>query len=230
MTLYPLERYYNHVPDPVKPRRYDNSRRTETALQTRRAIVAAARELFLEVGYPAATLVAVAARAGVSVQSVYGHFGSKRALLKAVVDQAVAGDDEPVAVRDREWVHQILLEPDPRAKLRLHAAGVRRIQERTVAVGQMLRSASTVDADAAAEWDKGARQRLAGMRELADHLSSTGQLRADLTPERAAQRIVVLIDPEVYRLAVNDHGWSPADYEEWLGELLIASLLPAAGA
>jgi AcrR family transcriptional regulator len=217
------------VSDPVKPRRYDNSRRTETAQQTRRSIVAAARELFVEVGYPGATLVAVAGRAGVSVQSLYAHFGSKRALLKAVVDQAVAGDDQPVAVRDRDWVHEIQAEPDPRVKLRLHAAAVRRIQGRAAPVDRMLRSASLVDGDAAAQRERGAAQRLAGMREFADLLFSSGHLRSGLTAAAAAERMAVLIDPELYQLCVDGRGWSADAYEEWLGELLIASLLPAAG-
>jgi AcrR family transcriptional regulator len=218
-------RYYNDVADDVKPRGYDNSGRAESARRTRRAVVAAARDLFLEIGYPATTLTAVASRAGVSVQTVYFQFGKKRTLLKEVVDQAVAGDDEPTPISEREWVQQILDEPDPHAKLRLHAHAVTGIMQRAEPINRMLRSAAVVDADAAEESSKGDRQRLAGMRELADHLHDRGQLRPDLSPAEAAERIAVLINPENYRLTVADHGWTPEQYEGWLSELLIASLL-----
>ncbi|HET6724944.1 MAG TPA: TetR/AcrR family transcriptional regulator [Gammaproteobacteria bacterium] len=49
------------------------------------AIVAAAREVFLESGYPAANMDAIAARAGVSKQTVYNHFGSKDELFGAII-------------------------------------------------------------------------------------------------------------------------------------------------
>jgi AcrR family transcriptional regulator len=212
--------------DDVKTRAYDNSGREATARQTRRAIVDAARELFMEIGYPATTLAAVASRAGVSVQTVYFQFGNKRTVLKEVVGQAVAGDDDPRPLNQREWVQQILEEPDPRAKLRLHAHAVAHIMQRAEPVIRMLRSAAVVDADAAAESSKGDQQRLAGMRELADHLHDNGQLRPGLSPAEAAERVAVLINPENYRLTVAEHGWSPEQYETWLGELLIASLLP----
>jgi AcrR family transcriptional regulator len=211
--------------DDVKTRAYNNSGRAESARQTRRLIVAAARDLFLEIGYPATTLAAAASRAGVSVQTVYFQFGNKRSLLKAVVDQAVAGDDEPTPISEREWVRQILDEPDPGTKLRLHAHAVTHIMQRAEPINRMLRSAAVVDVDAAAESTKADRQRLAGMRELADHLHDSGHLRPDLSPAEASERVAVLINPENYRLTVAVHGWTPEQYEDWLSELLIASLL-----
>ncbi|HET7570468.1 MAG TPA: TetR/AcrR family transcriptional regulator [Gammaproteobacteria bacterium] len=49
------------------------------------AIVAAAQEVFLDAGYPAASMDAIAGRAGVSKQTVYNHFGSKDELFGAVI-------------------------------------------------------------------------------------------------------------------------------------------------
>jgi AcrR family transcriptional regulator len=212
---------------PVKPRSYDNSRRTESARHTRLEIVDAARALFLEHGYPATTLAAIAQHANVSVQTVYFQFGNKSAVLKAVVDQTIAGDDAPQPLNEREWVQQILAEPDPRKKVRLHAHAVSEILARTAPVARMLRSAAEVDPEAATQWAKGEQQRHAGMAEFADHLHTAGHLRPDVTPAAAADRIAALIAPEVYRLTVQARGWSRSEYEDWIGELLIASLLPA---
>lgn len=46
---------------------------------------------------------AVAADAGVALPTVELVFGTKAKLLKAVVDVAIAGDDEPVPMLDREY-------------------------------------------------------------------------------------------------------------------------------
>ncbi len=51
------------------------------------AILAAAREVFLSVGYSEASMDAVAEQAGVSKATVYSHFGSKQDLFFAVVHE-----------------------------------------------------------------------------------------------------------------------------------------------
>src|SRR4051812_172062 len=87
--------------DPARRRPYASAVRAEGARRTRAAVVAAAGALFLEQGYDSTSLAAVAQRAGVARPTVVAAFGSKPALLSRVLDEALAGDDEPVAVRDR---------------------------------------------------------------------------------------------------------------------------------
>ncbi len=55
---------------------------TARAEQTRAAIVEAALQLFREVGYEAATMRAIAQRAGVSTGNAYYYFGSKDELIQ----------------------------------------------------------------------------------------------------------------------------------------------------
>ncbi|HVL03972.1 MAG TPA: TetR family transcriptional regulator, partial [Acidimicrobiales bacterium] len=56
----------------VKPRRrYDARGRQEQARRTRWAVLEAAHRLFLEQGYAATTMAAIAAEAAVSVETVY---------------------------------------------------------------------------------------------------------------------------------------------------------------
>jgi AcrR family transcriptional regulator len=211
--------------DRVKRRSYDNSRRVAGARETRQSIVSAARDLFVSLGYPVATFPAVADAAGVSVQTVYSHFPTKRDLLKEVIDQAVAGDDEAVSISDRPEVTAILNEPTAEGKLRLHAAHAVAISQRATSVDQMLRSAAVVDAEAAELWRRGAQERRMGMEQFASHLFQGGHLRDGLTVQQAADRLAVLIDPELYRMTVGVKEWRPEQHEEWLAELLIASLL-----
>ena len=83
--------------EPVKRRRsYDSTRRREQARENRSRVLAAARSQLVERGYAATTIPAIAADAGVSVETVYKAFGNKAGLLKAVFDVVIVGDDEPV--------------------------------------------------------------------------------------------------------------------------------------
>jgi AcrR family transcriptional regulator len=71
---------------------YSVSKQHPTSGQTRKrmAILAAAREIFLSQGYSAAAVDAIAARAFVSKQTLYNHFGSKERLFSEMVDEFIA--------------------------------------------------------------------------------------------------------------------------------------------
>src|ERR1043166_2945362 len=100
-------------------RSYDASRRREQARARRLQVVLAARDLFERDGFRATTITAIAARAGVSPETIYTGFGSKAALAKAVFDSVIAGDDEPVPVGDRPAMRAVRDEPDVRRKIEM---------------------------------------------------------------------------------------------------------------
>ena len=91
------------VKDRRNSRRYNSLVRDEGTNRTRRAILFAARQMILEDGYAGASLSRIAAAAGVARPTVTATFGSKPALLKALVGEALAGDDEPIPVAVRPW-------------------------------------------------------------------------------------------------------------------------------
>ena len=93
---------------------------------SRGKVLDAARTLFLARGYDGTTITAIASGARVSVQTVYNTVGSKAEVLKASYDVALAGDDEPVAIRDRPAFRAMAAETDGRRFLARYAAlGVR---------------------------------------------------------------------------------------------------------
>jgi AcrR family transcriptional regulator len=98
-------------------RDYHSGLRAAQAEQTRRSIVSAAARLFVDEGYGATTIDAVAQSAGVSRKTVFTAVGGKVDLLKTALDWAVAGDDQPVAVADRPEVRELLAMDDPAALL-----------------------------------------------------------------------------------------------------------------
>ncbi len=135
----------------VKPRRaYRSPRREEQASATRRAILDAARELFIEGGYVKTTMQAIAERAGISPATVYATFVTKRAVLSALVDISIAGDDAPVPILDRPWVAELRGEPDLGRRIGLLAHHGRLMLERRAAIDEVLRAAAAADAEIAA--------------------------------------------------------------------------------
>src|SRR5215472_1459025 len=87
----------------TRTRRYRSARRERQARATRARIVAAAARRFRAHGYAGTTMRAVAADARVALPTVELVFGTKARLLQAVIDTAIAGDDEPVPMLARQW-------------------------------------------------------------------------------------------------------------------------------
>lgn len=211
----------------VKRRRYRSPKREEQARQTRRRIVRAARDLFLEQGYPATTVADVAARAGVSADTVFHVFGSKGALLTRVLDEVIGGDDEDVRVLDREDPQRMRAETDQRRQVAMLARGMSDQLERVRPMDDILVSAAAVDADARAlRDDLQLRQRREGMTTVAGWIAARGPLRVGVDVDRAAAVIWTLTSPEVHRMLRDVWGWSPEQYAEWLTDTLQNALLP----
>ncbi|GAA1543872.1 TetR/AcrR family transcriptional regulator [Dactylosporangium maewongense] len=206
-------------------RRYESAHRQEQAKQTRGAILRAAAVLFVEPGYAATPLTAVAAEAGVAIQTVYKVFGSKQALLSALVDVTVAGDDEPVALPDRQFVADIEALSDARAKLERYSRHLAETHARTAQVMLALAGAATADAEAAAIWRKNVDDRRAGMGMFAAELASTGQLRPEHTAGTAADVLWLAMDVRNYDWLVRQRGWPPERFQRWYVDTVAAALL-----
>jgi AcrR family transcriptional regulator len=212
---------------PVKRRAYTSTLRTEKAAATRARILESARTLFADHGYPATTLEQVGQRAGVAADTVLHVFGSKRALLAAVIDVAVGGDDEDVAVLDREGPQAMRRETDQRRQISMLAHGMTEQLERVRPVDDILRSAAAVDPEARALRDDiQLRQRRAAMSQVVTWIAANGALKDGLTVTQATDILWTLTSPEVHQLLRQQCGWAAARYEAWLRDSLESSMLP----
>jgi AcrR family transcriptional regulator len=211
-------------------RPYDNSRREAHSRLTRREIIDAAKALFIEIGYPATTVDAIARAARTPSTTVYRLFGSKRGLLAAVMDTALGGDDEPIAFVDRPTVRAALSEPDPRLFLNCFARVARELLERSAAVQYTLMTAASVDREAAEMLTEIQRQRYAGQSRIAAGLAARNALSPDLEERDAADIVYVLMSPDVYRILTAERGWDANTYESWLARSLRALLLDSSEA
>jgi AcrR family transcriptional regulator len=210
---------------PEVKRKYDASRRREQAQARRRAVVAAAKELFERDGFHLTTVAAVAERAGVSAVSVYKGFGTKAALAKAVFDLVIAGDDEPVPVAQRPEADAIRAEPDARRKIMMYTRGLAARQQRSAAVQTLIRDGGHTDQTLAAVWLQLLTERLNGMTMLARHLIASQQLRDGIELAEVRDVLWTYTAVELYELLVLGRSWPPSRYAEWIGHAITAALI-----
>ncbi len=193
----------------------------------RAAVVEAARALFVAQGYGATTIEAISTASAVPPATVYRLFSSKQGVLKALLDSALAGDDEPVAIAARPHVRALLEAPDAADRVRGFVAMSVQMNRRAAPIIAILLGAAGSEPDAAALLDELTGQRQRGQALIARSLARSGALRPGLRPRDAADVIHALLSPELYRLLVVDRRWSLGRYERWLAGLLIDELLGA---
>ncbi len=205
-------------------RPYDVTSRQEQARARRQRVVLAARDLFERDGYRRTTVAGVAAAAEVSPEMVYKTFGSKAALAKAVFDVALAGDDEPVPIRDRPAMAAIRVEPDVRRQIALFVEGLVQRLGRSARIQVMVRDGRHVDESLQPVWDQLVQEGLTGMRMLGRRLLDTGQLRAGLDLDEVTDLLWNYLAIDHYERLVLTRGWSTARYQEWLTRAITTAL------
>jgi AcrR family transcriptional regulator len=211
----------------VKRRRpYRSALREQRARLTKSRILEVAQALFLERGFAATTIAAIADEANVAPETIYATYGTKAALLENVVLDAVLRDDEPDEVLERRWVRALLELPELADRIAALARHTAETLELTGPVYAVIKSAGT----GAAELD-GVHRRLQRMRfgDQAKVLVAAVEdrsPRAGLTVQNAAETFSALASPEMHHLLTADRGWSQDRYAQWLERTTQTILLP----
>jgi AcrR family transcriptional regulator len=214
------------VAEPVKRESPNKSGRGQARTRlARRAVVEAARTLFLERGYSATTIEAISDHSDVPSPTVYRLFSSKLGILKALLDTSIAGDDQPAAVQERPDISSLFTESDPHKLLTGFAGITTAINQRTNDVYRVLTSAAASDPAAAELLEEIRQQRDRGQGQIARSLARAHALKPGLRERDAADLIHALMAPEVYRLFVGDRRWTPDRYRQWLATTLTEQLI-----
>ena len=200
-------------------RSYYSLVRQQQADETRARIAGAARALILERGYEEATIEAIAAAAGVATPTVYAVFGSKRRLLKELVDRAAFGP----AYQD--LLAQVAPRREPLARLRFAPRIARQIYESEWAELALLRQAGVVLPELAAIEREQESSRYEAQGPTVALLVQGGCLPHGMTEGEARDILWTLTGRDVYRLLVGERGWTPDRYQAWLGDALVAALI-----
>jgi AcrR family transcriptional regulator len=221
---YPVDDVKGRLGD-TRVRGYHSPVRTERAVRTRTQILEAAHGLFLERGFARCSVAEIAAAAGVARPTVLAVFGSKAALLRAVVDLAMAGDDEPVPVAQRTWFQPVWTADTQEGCLDAYARAVVRIGRQSSDVIELVRRAADESPENAEMWDELQRNRRFGARTIVTRVRELGPLPRGLTVRRGTDLLFVLNDSGHYRTLVHDAGWSERAFEAWLSDRMRHALL-----
>jgi TetR/AcrR family transcriptional regulator, regulator of autoinduction and epiphytic fitness len=199
-------------------RRYSSQLRARNARQTREQVLAAAAELFEESGWAGTTVAAIAKRAGVAVETVYSGFGSKKHVLRAVLDFAVVGDADPVPLVERE-MFATLATGDRGERITAGLEMLIDIHERVAKLWRTAMEAAASDAEIdgwRAAWDEGRR--------------TDTRRSLELILRREIDEVVLdvfwgIFSHEVYAMLVLDRGLDRAQYAERM-RTVMAALAP----
>ena len=209
-------------PQPARP--YDASRRRGLAEESRRTVLACARELLLDRGFGATTIAEIARAAGVSPESVYKNFGGKPGLVRAIQAESLVGAGGPPAEERSDAVQ--LTATSPRAVFDQFGRFTAEIGPRAVPILILIRdAAASGDADMAALLREVDDARYRRMLHNAEQLRGRGFLRPGLAAEEAAAVMFACTTAELYESLVLKRGWSGDDYARFIARTLAANLL-----
>jgi AcrR family transcriptional regulator len=211
---------------PKKSKRpYNSTRRQAQARETGRQVIEAARQLFIECGYAGATIDAIAQEAGVAPETIFATFGSKRAILAAVIDAAVGGDSQTTPLLQQPGPQAVLQQTEPAQLLQLFATDITSRLERVAPVFAVMRAAAKTESDIADLLKNQLAMRLRNISTVAERLAAQKALREELNVEQAADIIWAITSPEVFSMLTIDRGWPRDQYIRWLGDALTRLLL-----
>lgn len=200
-------------------RKYSSPVRERQANLTKNNILDATQRLFLERGYTKTTIEAIAQEAGVSKQTVYAVFRSKRGIVAGLMDRAVLTEHL------FELCDKTLEASSVEEAFLLTAELIYQVHESKSPVFELLRGAGALDPELAHIENECRCAHRADQEEHVRYLLRGRQLKDGVTLDMALDVFWCLTSGEVYRMLILERGWSGENYIKWLHSMLVSSLL-----
>ena len=211
--------------EPVK-RQYRSTVRAEGAEETRARIRSVAAELFVERGFQGTTLKDVAERAGVGERTLYDSFGNKLGLLRHTIAILAMGDETRVRVADRPEAEGARSMADPREALAAHVKQTTDLMNRAGDLILMGDALPGVDPELERMVIRGTEAAYEQSLRLTERFERRGELRPGLDASTAADVLITLTSPGVFRVLRRTRLWSQRQYFEWVLDCATQQLLP----
>jgi AcrR family transcriptional regulator len=193
-------------------------------------MIEAALARFREEGYAATTMEAIAADAGVAVQTLYFTFHTKAELLLAAVTVAGGDPDAPEDPVERAWFGHVVAAASGARRLALIVELANDIYVRVGPLLPAIRAAASADPGVDIAWRGLAARRREGMRQVVDVFARHGELRHGLDPALALDLLFGIHRSETYLAFTDECGWSIERYKAWQFATLARALLPVESA
>jgi AcrR family transcriptional regulator len=199
-------------------RRYVSPLRNQAASTTKASVLQAARTLFTRSGIDRVTIVQIAHNADVAVSTVYALFKSKEGILRALMSAALFGRAYKAAELQLEG------EADPIKLLELTAAVARAIYEGESAELGLMRGASAFSPALRKLEREFERMRFEMQEGRVRLLFAQSWQRKGLSMEEARRILWMYTSRDIYRMLVQESGWTPDRYQAWVAETLVRTL------
>lgn len=202
-----------------KKRTYSSETRDAQASQTRFQILKAAKQLFQTQGFDRVTIGMLAKAAEVSMPTIYAVFKSKRGMLQSLIDDALPTE------QFTELVDGSMNERSPKKRLSITAKLSRQIYDAERELMDLLRGASIVAPEFKELEQEREQRRYERQGEYVKKLMQDKALAKGLTLQKARDILWSLTGRDMYRMLVIERKWTSNEYEKWLGQILVESLL-----
>lgn len=201
-----------------KKRSYKSESRNAQAVQTKKRILNAAKNIFESEGFECATIEKIAQLAQVAIPTVYSLFQSKRGILRALMDEVFPKDQFEALVKKSE-------EATTSEERLLYSAKIaRQIYDAERAQMEVFRGASVLSPELK-ELEKERERRRHERQEITiNAMVKEDSLAKGMSVSKARDILWVFTGRDIYRMLVIEQGWMPEEYERWLAELLFNTL------
>jgi hypothetical protein len=157
-------------------------------------------------------------------------FGTKARLLRAAIDVAIRGDDEPLAALQRDWAARAQTLSSVEEFLAVVGRVLADAEHRSAGLVVVASEAANVDSAMTDLAEQLRRQRAHTAAWIVDGLRRRSPLRPGINRGRAIDTVWTLIDPHVFSALTRHRGWTVRQFERWFidstASLLVAPAAP----
>jgi len=200
-------------------RAYNAKNRQKHAEQAQHRILLVAKTLFEKNGFEKVTIDAIAGAADVSAQTVYAKFKSKRGILMAIIDNALPVEQQNTLVTA---VHKTNVATE---KLKVAAKLSRQLYDAEQQQMDWLRGAAIIDPVFKQLEKEREERRYQRQWQTVSLMAKKGVFSKEISQTKARDILWTFTGRDLYRMLVVERGWSSDDYENWLADTLIKTLL-----
>jgi AcrR family transcriptional regulator len=205
--------------DDSSTRNYLSQLRAEQAAATRQRIVEAAGTLFADRGFRGTTLVAIAAAAGVSVETVQAQ-GPKRQLLGAALQVTTTGREGEGLVFDAPEARGLVEAETPAQLAEAGADMMTTYNTRTAGLWRAFGSAAADDPAVDQEWSEVQAGIRSDVEAVVTLIAARGWLRTDVPRDETVASLWIVISAEIFEKLTVRLGWPVDRYREWLARAI----------
>lgn len=204
--------------DSIKTKRsYNSESREAQAILTRNRILISARKLFESEGFECVTIEKLAQTSEVSMPTIYALFKSKRGVLGALMDEAFPAHHVLHAETKQE--------KSPKKRLMIAAKMARQMYDIERAQLRIFQSAAVLAPEFKQLEKEREERRYTRLEESIKTMTKEKSFKKELDPSKAHDILWALTGRDLYRMLVIEQHWTSDEYENWLGQLLIKTLI-----